>query len=110
MPKYLYKIELNTSNIIKDICKILKKIRNYPYTIFKAGYREIYIKESGLKNYFYTILKAGYRKTYIKRSRLRNHFYTIYKVRYKKMHIKGSKLKSFTPLQNSLAEVVYKSK
>jgi len=70
----------------------------------------MHIKGSGLENHFYTILKARYREIYIKGSRLGNYFYTVLRTRYKEMHIKGSGLGSFTPLQSSLAKVVYKGK
>jgi len=70
----------------------------------------MHIKGSGLENHFYTILKARYREIYVKRSGLRNHFYTILRTGYREMYIKGSGLGSFTPLQSSLAEVVYKGR
>ena len=88
----------------------IKEIGNYPYTVFGAGYREIYIKGSGLGNYFYTIFKVRYREMHIKGSGLKNHFYTVYRARYREIYIKGSGSGSFIPLQSSLAKVVYKGK
>ena len=62
MPKYLYQIKLDTSNIIKNIYKVLKKQETTPILSLELGIEKCTSKEVDQETTFILSLEPGIEK------------------------------------------------